>query len=192
MTSKATPIDHLPNPSIQGNVQMQMTPEQTTGINMPPQPQHHNPQMPDGHQMYQQMNMDQEGERENVQNNYVNRQFVQPPINTYRPPDSDIYGHPEQYPEQMPTSSRHEPPQKYVEDNIVPSDVGILQLLMIQNKTLAIVFALLVAVQLETSQSLFRKLARLMKVPDTMIFNVSKVFLSLVGVIIFFFVCRNL
>jgi len=191
MASKATPIDHLPNSSSQGNVQMQMqmAPEQQARASMPPLPQHPIPSMPDGHQMYQQMSMDQEGQRENVQNNYVNRQFVQPPANMGGcPPDS--HGQPGPYSNQPQMPMRGQPPT--VHEDVDTSEVGIFQLLMMQSKTLAIVFALLVAIQLETSQGLFRKVTRMMKVPDTMVFTVSKVLLALIGVVIFFFVCRNL
>lgn len=192
MSSKATPIDHLPNSSSQGNVQMQMqaVPEQQSVENMPPQPYHPNQTMPDGNQMYQQMSMDQEGHRENTQNNYMSRQFVQPPGNMGRPP-------PEMYPPQGPCPGQmphqmQRPPTKIHDDDVDPSDIGIFQLLMMQSKTLAVVFALLVIIQLETSQGIFRNLTRMVKVPDTMVFTVSKVFSSLIGVIIFFFVYRNL
>jgi hypothetical protein len=193
--SKATPIEHLPNAPGSGNVQMQMSPDQMHGSQaMPPQPQQLDqypvPKMPDGHQMYQQMSMDQEGHRANVQDNYMSRQFVQPPVNMGGQLPEDR-GPPGSYPEQMPAPMRG-PMVKTNDGMAAPNEVGIFQLLMMQSKTLSLVFALLVCVQLETTQGLFRKLTRMIKVPESMVFTASKVFAALVGVIVFFFVLRNL
>ena len=197
--SKATPIEQLPNStnaSGTGNVQMQMSSEQIQGSqSVPPQPQQHmnqypNPQMHDGHPMYQQMNLDQERHPTNVQNNFMNRQFVHPPITMdgRLPDDPEPSG---AYHEQM-TSTIRGPTVKSNDYAIMPKENGIFKLLQMESKTLLLVFSLLVCIQLETTQGLFRKLTRMMKVPDSMVFTSSKVFAAMVGVLVFFFVRRNL
>jgi hypothetical protein len=189
---------------------MQITPEQPTGGTIPPQPHMGQQQMQGGNQMHQDMGMDQERQKMDSQDNYMSRQFVpqsrmgnqtgpSPPQGAYD--NEQFQGHGQgqgqgQFQEQpmpvlMPRGS--ETPQKMHSGGVPDaSEMGIFQLLMSQSKMLSILFALLLCVQLETTQGLFRKVIRMVKVPEGMVFTASKVFAALVGVIIFFFVYRNL
>jgi hypothetical protein len=93
----------------------------------------------------------------------------------------------------MPTSI----PQNFSNDISVgnsqdSSIFGIFKLLMSQSKMLSVIFILLLCVQLETTQGLFRKVTRMIKVPDGMVFTTSKVLSAFIGVIVFFIVHRNL
>lgn len=200
MSSKATPLEHLPQAANSGNVQMQMqmAPDQTSGNPMPPQPHMgQTQQMQAGNQMHQEMGMDQERQRMDSQDNYMSRQFVPqtrmgnqpgPPQGTY-----DGQQFPDQYQDQqMPVSIPRGSSKMRGGKVIDASEMGIVQLLMSQSKMLSILFALLLCIQLETTQGLFRKLTRMVKVPDSMVFTASKVLAALVCVVVFFFVFRNL
>jgi len=198
MSAKATPLEHLPQAANSGNVQMQMTPEQVSGSPMPPQPHMGQQPMQGGNQMHQDMGMDQERQRMDSQDNYMSRQFVpQSRMGNQMGPPQGAYENQQfpspgqgQYPDHpMPVSMPRGPPKMHVDE---ASEMGMVQLLMSQSKMLSILFALLLCIQLETTQGLFRKLTRMIKVPDSMIFTASKVFAALVGVIVFFFVFRNL
>ena len=205
--SKATPIEHLPQASNSGNVQMNMAPEQNPGNAMPPQPHMGQQQMQNGNQMHQDMGQDQELQRMDAQDNYLNRQFV-PQSRGNIPPtnydDQQYMGPPQgSYEPQMPPSVPRRA-SKFTDDVAVPrraskftddvdiASLGILQSFMSQSKMLSILFALLLCVQLETTQGLFRKVTRMIKVPDSMVFTASKAIASLVGVIAFFFIYRNM
>jgi len=189
--SKSTPLEHLPNvPGDPGsdNVQMQMLQNQPSNSNlMPPRP-------PADQQFNQDMRTDYEDQRMDDQSHYMQRQFI--PQSGMGQPQNNMY---ENNNYQNPNNNTHI--QNKNENNVVSKNktydddiknIGIFQLLMAQSKTLSIVFALLLCVQLETTQGLIRKLVRMLNVPENMLFIISKVIIALLGVIVFFFVLRNL
>lgn len=68
----------------------------------------------------------------------------------------------------------------------------IFQLMLSQSKMLSIIFLLLFMVQLNATQGLVSKLTKLLNIPDNMASVSGKLIASLVGVILFFFVFKNL
>lgn len=196
--SKSTPIEQLPKQ----NVQMQMNdpgiqephtqpmppnPNSNLNLNLNPPPGPNSFQHQGGNQMFQEP-------PGNSQAGYNERQFVQPPVNM-----GNIMGniHHQEYQNQQQHQQQQQQQPQYpvVQENFPEpgkSEASIMDLLMEHKKTLVVIFALLLSAQLETTQGLFRKVTRMLKVPDDMVFNVSKVLVALVGVVIFFFVYRNL
>lgn len=181
---KATPIESLPNASGQQNasgLQMTMTPEPQV-----PQQQHqqHSPQNHAG--MHQEMGMEREGQRLNDRENFVNRQFVPssrggPPLDMYDQPPPQVN---DNFARQLP-----QPPQRA---GGMIKEQSLWQQLMAQSKILLLVVALIFVSQLQTVQNIVRTFARMVKVPDTMVFTVSKLLISLIGAIVFFFALRNI
>lgn len=205
LMSKETLLRELPNAS---NIQMNMSHEQVPGQQMPPQPnmvQMAGNQIPQpnmgqmtgnqmaGNQMYQDNKLDQEGQTINDNDNFMKRQFVSqpqlgPPHGNYNNQYQDLSGN---FNNQKPGQpNRYDNSDLLMDTDFV--NTSILNLLMSQSKKLAIIFCLLFAVQLETTQSVLRKVTRMVKVPDSMVFMASKILSSLVGVIAFFFVTRSL
>lgn len=193
--SKATPIEQLPNTNNNENVQMNMHEEQSGGNVMPPQPHMGQQIQPSENQMNSDMGIDNESQRMDSQANFMDRQFVSQ-SRMGHPPTQSGYGNHLQREgdnQQMPTSI----PQNFYNDTSVGNSqdsgiFGIFKLLMSQSKMLSVIFILLLCVQLETTQGLFRKVTRMIKVPDGMVFTTSKVLSAFIGVLVFFIVHRNL
>ncbi len=194
--SKATPIAQLPNTSNQDNVQMNIYEENSGGNLIPPNPHMGQQIQPESNQMHHDMRMDNESQRMDSQTNYMDRQFV-PQSRMGPPPPQSAYGNQFQR-EEVSNQQMQIPISKNVSQNMYSSNLqdtnnlGLVQLLMSQSKILSVIFILLLCVQLETSQCLFRKVTRMIKVPDSIVFTASKVLAALVGVVVFFFVYRNL
>lgn len=181
--SKATPIENLPTPS--SNVQMQINPQQ------PQMQQSIQPQPPIEQQNINssQLRMDRENENEgqriNTQNHFVNRQFV---------PQSGMAQNNSNYTEQNYNQypNYQQPIHTNNDNGLVNNKETIFQLVMSKSKILLLIFALILTSQLETTQGIFRKITRTLNVPDNMVFMVSKLLISIVGIIVFFFVQRNI
>jgi|SaaInlStandDraft_1057018.scaffolds.fasta_scaffold23374_4 hypothetical protein len=186
--SKETPINQLPNVEMRKQLideqpvpQQQMPPPM--GQQMPPpqmgqqMPLQMGQQMPPpmGQQMPQPVQSRQDS-------NFMQRQFV--PQQQGNVPYNNQQA--QMLPEQVPVQNNQ---QLVVEP---PKSSGILQELMDDSKPLAFVFVLLLFVQLETTQGLFRRIARLFNVGDSLLFTVSKIIAALVGVVVFFFLTKNL
>ena len=67
----------------------------------------------------------------------------------------------------------------------------LFDLLRENSKMLAILFAFFMLIQMDLVQTMVRTFIRMTKVPDNMLFTVSKVFTSLLAVVLFFIVYRN-
>ena len=190
--SKATPIAQLPNTSNQDTVQMNIREEHSDGNLILPNPHMGQYIQPESNQMHNDMRMDNESQRMDSQANYMDRQFV-PQSRMGIPPSQNSYDNHFQR-----EGGANQQILKTVSQNMYPSNaqdsskLGLFQLLMSQSKILSLIFILLLCVQLETSQGLFRKVTRMANVPDGIIFTASKVLAALVGVVVFFFVYRNL
>jgi hypothetical protein len=193
--SKATPIEQLPNTNNNENVQMNMHEEQSGGNVMPPQPHMGQQMQPSENQMNSDMGIDHESQRMDSQANFMDRQFVSQ-SRMGPPPTQSGYGNHLQREgdnQQMPRSISQNFSNDTSVDNSQDSSIfGIFKLLMSQSKMLSVIFILLLCVQLETTQGLFRKVTRMIKVPDGMVFTTSKVLSAFIGVIVFFIVHRNL
>lgn len=208
MVSKATPIEQLPN------VQMDMTRESMGGPPQPPMPPNGpnpmnnpngHPQQPPGsaNQMAEHIASQQQAEQMASQEQYRQRQFV-----PQYPPSHDPYSGQQMPP--RPTQQFYDQQQQMepyfdqLEDRALQDQVyrtqpiyqkppeGILNGLMGDSKCLFMVFLLLIFVQLEGSQNVFRKLASMVRIPDTMIFTGAKVLLAIVVTVVFFFGKRSL
>jgi len=166
---------------------------------MPPQPHMGHQMQPSENQMNSNMGIDHESQRMDSQANFMDRQFVSqsrmgpPPTQSGYGNNLQREGDREGDNQQMPMSI----PQKFSNDtplgNSQDSSIfGIFKLLMSQSKMLSVIFILLLCVQLETTQGLFRKVTRMIKVPDGMVFTTSKVLSAFIGVMVFFIVHRNL
>jgi hypothetical protein len=142
------------------------------------------------------MGMDNEYQRMDVQDNYMKRQFV-PQSGMTQPPPSDGYYEPPatnyrqggyQNQKQMKVTQF-----KTNDNEVIKSQAtSVFELFRANSKMLAILFALFMAIQMDIVQSIIRTAVRMTKVPDNMIFTVSKVFTSIIGVVLFFVVYRNL
>lgn len=199
--SKSTPLEQLPQGANTGNVQMNMNSDQMSGLSMPPQPQLGNQIQEMSTQMAQDMGMDNEYQRMDVQDNFMKRQFV-PQSGMSQPPPSDGYYESPQSNNRQGGYQTQNQNQKQMniqqvrkndsESNIKSPITSIFELFRANSKMLAILFALFMAIQMDIVQSIIRTVVRMTKVPDNMIFTVSKVFTSVVGVVLFFIVYRNL
>ena len=193
--SKATPITQLPNTRNHENVQMNMHEEQSSGNVMQPQPHMGQQIQPNGNQMHSDMGMDHESQIMDSQANFMDRQFV-PQSRMGPPPPQSAYGNQFQGEgdnQQMPMSMpKNVSKNMYAGNAPDAGNFGLFQLLMSQSKMLSVIFVLLLCVQLETSHGLFIKVTRMVKVPDGIVFTVSKVLAAFVCVVVFFFVYRNL
>ena len=204
--SKSTPLEQLPQGANSGNVQMNITSEQMSGISMqpqPPQPQMGNQmhEMQLGNQMSQDMSIDNEYQRMDAQDNFMKRQFVSgamPPNMAQPPPSDGYYESPSSnyrqggYQNQKQMNVPHFRKNDSIEETIKSPVTSVYELFKSNSKMLVILFALFIIVQMEMVQSIIRTVVRMTKVPDNMIFTVSKVFTSFVGVVLFFIVYRNL
>jgi hypothetical protein len=191
--SKATPIAQLPNTSNHDNVQMNIHEENSGGNLIPPHPNMGQYIQSESNQMHHDMGMDNESQRMDSQSNYMDRQFV-PQSRMGPPPPQSAYNN--QFQAENFNNKIINP--KNVDNTMYSGNIpdvnnlGLFQLLISQSKMLFVIFVLLLCIQLETSQGLFRKVTRMIKVPDSIVFTVSKVLAALVGVVVFFFVYRNL
>jgi len=187
---KATPIESLPNvggQQNQGSVQMTMIPEHPHGgPGSSPQPPQPYSGKRAGNQMHQDMGMEREGHRLNDQEKFMNRQFV-PSSRTGSP--SDMYDPP---PRQMGDNYSCQLPQPVQRAGGIIKERNLWHQLMAHSKVLLLVVVLLFVSQLQIVQNLFRTFSRTVKVPDTMVFTVSKLLVSLVGTVVFFVVLRNM
>ena len=127
-------------------------------------------------------------------------QQIPPPVGQQMPPPQTIHQMPQmqssQYiPQTQPVVQQH--PLQQVEhlkqqSFSVENSSGIFQELINDSKQLSFIFILLLFVQLESTQGLFRRIARLFNVGDSLLFTISKILGAFVGVIVFFFLTKNL
>lgn len=170
--SKSTPINQLPN--------VEMT---TEPVNEMPPPQQLQP-MPQPRQMSQTQPLQQIPSMQPLQQ-------IQP-LSQHRsiPPMQQS-----QYIPQTQPHVQQQPLQqvKHLKKSFsVEKSSGIFQELINDSKQLSFVFILLLFVQLESSQGLFRRISRLFNVGDSLLFTISKILGAFVGVIVFFFLTKNL
>lgn len=113
------------------------------------------------------------------QQNYQERQFVHP-----MPP-------PPQYEEPQPM---YVPRQVRFQEQpeFIAEKRGIFSFIKENSKVILVLFVILFAVQLEGVQSMFRKMAGIIRIPEDYIFTGSKALSSLVGTIMFFVAQINL
>ena len=186
--SKSTPLEQLPQMGNNVNVKMSMIPEQQQNGMLQPRPQMDN-------SMSHDMNMGNEYQRMDNQDNYMKRQFV-PQTNIPQPLLNDDYNNQNKYQqsEYQPQNKINIEQLKKNENNISvkSNSENIIQFFKNNSKILGIIFVLFTIIQIDTVQSMIRMLVRMTKVPDTMVFTVSKVFTSIIGVILFFICYRNL
>ena len=189
--SKETPINQLPNVEMRKQLideqpvpQQQMPPPQM-GQQMPPSQM--GQQMPPS-QMGQQMPPSQMGQQmpppvqSHQDSNFMQRQFVPQQQGNVPYNNQQVQMLPEQVPVQNNQQLVVEPPKSN----------GILQELMDDSKPLPFVFVLLLFVQLETTQGLFRRIARLFNVGDSLLFTVSKIIAGFSWGCCFLFLTKNL
>lgn len=201
MATKATPIEQLPN--------VQMSTERESFNNpYPVQPpiapnQGGREQIsPPGSatQMADYIDGQQQAERMVSQEQYRQRQFVPqyppshdpysgqgPPVPQHMNPpmDAPMY----RTDNQMDYYEQQEPP--FEQQMRQPSEKGYLQSLLGDSKCLFLVFVLLFFVQMAGTQSIFRKLAGMIKIPETMIFTGAKIISAATLTAVFFLVKKN-
>jgi hypothetical protein len=183
---KSTPLEQLPQGS---NMQMnqdieRMLPDINPNMNQinPDMNSNMNPNInqinsdmnPNMNQMHNDVNSNMEYQKD-MQDHFIKRQFVpqsgmQPQTNDYYEPAQKVY-------QTMSTNPKIEK--------------SIFQIIKENSKILAILFALLMIVQMEMVQTIIRTTIRMTKIPDNMIFIVSKVLASILGVFLFFIIYRN-
>lgn len=189
---------------------MDMTRESMGGPPQPPMPPNgpnpmNNPQgypqspPGDANRMAEHIAAQQQAEQMASQEQYRQRQFV-----PQYPPSHDPFSGQQMPPQPMQRvydqREHMEPYFNQLEEgsyqeqlaNIETKPEGFFANMMAQSKCLFLVFLLLIFVQLEGSQNIFRKVASMAKVPDTMIFTGAKVILALVVTMVFFFAKRSL
>ena len=184
--SKSTPLEQLPKMS-NDNVQVNLNGVQNNPMQ---QPLTWQPSM-DG--SGGQALPDSEFQRMDMQDNYMKRQFVpqtnmQVPMNNeYVAPQMNNQNYINQPQPQNQVQVQQVQPVKNTEkpDNLYA-------LVKENSKMLAVLFALFMAVQTDIVQFFVRSVVRMTKVPDNMLFTVSKVLTSVVGVVLFFITYRNL
>jgi hypothetical protein len=183
MEAKATPIEQLPN------VQMSMERDTYQDSNQ------------EATQMADNMVAQQQAEQMNNQEQFRQRQFV-PQL----PPSHDPYSGQQMPPQpqqhviyQEPvTPSAYFPQQPTVMPNTgekggqPPESNGYLDLLKKNGKLLVAIFALLFFAQLQGTQSIFRKLAGTVRVPEDYIYIGAKLLVALVLTVVFFLAKKNL
>jgi hypothetical protein len=195
--SKATPLEQLPQGSNTGNVQMDIP--QMSG-SMQPQPQMSNKLNDMGNNLNDTGNhlndMDSEYQRMDGYENYTKRQFVPQSGMTQPPPSNDYYENPQNlqsnYQGYQNQKQINVPHIKNESNVIIKSQPSVWDLFKENSKMLAILFALFMIIQMDIVQTIIRTFVRMTKVPDNMIFTVSKVLTSIIGVVLFFIVYRNL
>ena len=171
---KSTPLEQLPQGS---NMQMnqdigQMRPDMNP---MNPDMNQMNPDMnPDMNQMHNDVNSNMEYQKD-MQDHFIKRQFV--PQSGMKPPTNDYYEPVQEVYQAMSTNPK--------------TEKSIFQIIKENSKMLAILFALLMMVQMEMVQTIIRTTIRMTKIPENMIFIVGKVLTSILGVFLFFIIYRN-
>ena len=181
MAQKATPINELPQQQQQGIQPQYQEPPQAPNFQEPIVPQNRGQQQPE----------------------YNERQFVpvqqqNPPQQYSQQPPQPFPQQPSQpFPQQYPQQPSQQPSQQSQQSDTVnktstSNRKGMIQDLVNNWKILLICAIVLFVAQQEPLQELVRKLFRVIKVPENILFYVSKLVISLIFVLIFFFTNRNL
>jgi len=172
---KATPINQLPN--VEMSMEPEMNSQQMPPVNQPmpqnmPSMNHQMPPMAQNMPPPMAPNMPPNMPPPMATNN-LNMRVDPYRENPYQPP-------PQQQPRQ------EEKKEKVVEE------FGMVQDFMNDIKPLSMIFAILLFIQLDSTQGLFTRITRLFNIGDSMVFTVSKVIAAFAGVLVFFFLSRNL
>jgi hypothetical protein len=115
---------------------------------------------------------------------------VQMNVQDYQQPMPQVQQIPQKMPQQM--QQQMQQVQQVVPQPVYEPKESYLNLLYENSKLLGIIFVLLMAAQMETTQVFFRNITRMANVSDSMVFMASKVLISLVGVFAFLFAYKNL
>lgn len=188
--SKSTPLEQLPKMS-NDNVQVNLNGGQNNPMQQPPTWQ------PSIDGSGGQALPDSEFQRMDMQDNYMKRQFI-PQTNMNVPMNNDYVEPPmnqNQHYNQPQLQAQPQPqpqPQKVQLVKNTETSNNVYTLVKENSKMLAVLFALFMAVQTDIVQFFVRSIVRMTKVPENMLFTVSKVLTSVVGVILFFISYRNL